>query len=97
MIPTIRLDRLLGRCVVAANNRRVGRIEECRGEMHGTGWVVASYVIGTAGLWERLHVGAGLLFGRDSRSGYVARWDQLDVSDPDVPRLRCPIDDLERR
>jgi hypothetical protein len=91
----VRLDRLLGRLVLAANNRAVGRIEEFRAEQHGTGWIVTSYAIGTAGLWERLGLGVGLLFGRTGRRGYLARWDQLDLSNPDVPRLNCPLEQLQ--
>jgi hypothetical protein len=92
----VRLDRVLGRCVLAANNRSIGRIEEFRAERRGTGWVVTAYTIGAAGLWQRLGLGARLLYGAGKRHGYIARWDQLDLSHPDVPRLRCPVDELER-
>jgi len=92
----VRLDRLLGRCVLAANNRSIGRIEEFRAERQGAGWVVTAYSIGTAGLWERLGLGARLLFGAARSRGYVARWDQLDLSNPDAPRLRCPVEELDR-
>jgi hypothetical protein len=84
----IRLDRLLGRLVRAQNNRTVGRLEEFRAEVRGDSWLITEYVIGTVGLLERLHVGVALLFG-SKRGGYVARWDQLDVSDPEQPRLLC--------
>jgi putative intracellular protease/amidase len=91
----IRLDRLLGRNVAGRNGQRVGRLEEFRAEPHGKGLVVAAYVIGSAGLLERLGVGIKLLAGRHV-GGYVARWDQLDISDPDRPRLTCGIEELER-
>jgi len=91
----LRLDRLLGRRVLAANNRSVGRLEEFRTEQHGTGFVVTEYVIGAAGLLERLGLGVKLLFGR-KRTGYVARWDQLDISDPGRPRLTCRAEELRR-
>jgi hypothetical protein len=93
----VRLDRLLGRAVLAANNRSIGRIEEFRAEARGTGWVVTGYAIGSAGLWERLGLAVRLLSGsRHGRKGYVARWDQVDLSRPEVPRLRCDVDELER-
>jgi hypothetical protein len=92
----VRLDRVLGRRVLAANNRTVGRIEEFRAERRGTGWVVTAYTIGSAGLWERLGLGARLLYGAGKRHGYIARWDQLDLSNADRPRLRCSVDELER-
>ena len=28
--------------------------------------------------------------------GYRVRWDQLDIEDPDHPRLTCAVDELER-
>ena len=91
----VRLDRLLGRHVLAANNRSIGRIEEFRAERRGDGWVVMAYVIGRAGLWERLGLGVRLLFGTHAAAGYVARWDQVDVSNPVYPRLLCSVEDLE--
>jgi hypothetical protein len=91
----LRLDRLLGRQVLARNNRPVGRLEEFRAEKHGTGCVIPEFVIGTAGMLERLHVGLKLLF-RGRGDGYVARWDQIDLSDTDHPRLLCPVEELRR-
>jgi hypothetical protein len=91
----IPVDRFLGREVRAVNNRRMGRLEEIRVEPRGREYVVTEYVIGAAGLLERLGVGFRLLFGRKT-SGYVARWDQLDVSDPRHPRLLCEVGELRR-
>jgi hypothetical protein len=91
----LRLDRLLGRQVVARNNQPVGRLEEFRAERHGNGGIVTGYVIGAAGLVERLGVGLKLLLGRRV-GGYVARWDQMDISDPERPRLTCGLEELER-
>ncbi len=89
----IRLDRLLGRRVLGGNNRSIGRLEEFRVEEQRDSYVVTEYVIGKAGLLERLGVGFKLLFGRHG-GGYVARWDQLDISDPEKPRLTCRIEEL---
>jgi hypothetical protein len=91
----LRLDRVLGREVYGTDNRRVGRVEEFRARKHGAGFSVAEYVIGVAGLMERLDLGARLLVGR-RREGYVARWDQLDLTDPDRPRLTCPVSELQK-
>jgi hypothetical protein len=91
----LRLDRLLGRQVLAANNRPVGRLEEFRATTRGRGYQITEYVIGAAGLLERLGVGVMLLIGRRT-GGYVARWDQLDISDPDRPRLTCGVQDLQK-
>jgi hypothetical protein len=91
----IAVDRLIGRQVISVNNRRIGRLEEVRVEKQGADFVVTDYVIGRAGLLERLGVAFKLLFGA-SRGGYLARWDQVDVSDPRRPRLRCTLEELRR-
>lgn len=89
----VRLDRLIGVQVLTRSNRPAGRLEEFRTEMRGKDCVVAAFVLGGAGLMERLGLGMNLLFGR-AVGGYVARWDQLDFSDPGRPRLTCGVDEL---
>jgi hypothetical protein len=91
----VRLDRLLGRQVRAANNQVVGRLEEFRADTQGRESAITGYVIGAAGLLERLGVGVKLVLGRRV-GGYVARWDQLDISDPERPRLTCGVEELQR-
>jgi hypothetical protein len=95
MIVEVRLDRLLGREVLAGNNRRIGRIEEFRSEVGNGSCRITAFVIGAAGLSERLGMHVKSLFGVRG-SGFVARWNQIDLSDPDHPRLTCPVDELER-
>ena len=95
MARELRFEDLLGREVVAANNRQIGRLEELRTEMRGNECRVTEYVIGMAGLLERLDLGTRLLLGR-KRGGYIARWDQLDISNPECPRLTCGVDELRR-
>jgi hypothetical protein len=96
MSTTCRLDRVLGRHVLAANNRRIGRIEEFRAERRDDSWEVTEFVIGAAGLFERLGLGVRLILGMARGTGYVARWDQIDLSSPDRPRLTCSVEDLRR-
>ena len=91
----LHLDRLLGREVFARNNQRVGRLEEFRAEKRGRTLTIVEYVVGGAGLLERLHVGLKLLFGRHA-GGYIVRWDQLDISDPEHPRLTCGVEELRK-
>jgi hypothetical protein len=88
----VRLEDMLGREVHDQARRRVGRLEEIRA--NGDGEIVA-YVIGVAGLFERLGLGAKMLVGAHVR-GHLARRDQLDVSDPARPVLTCALDALER-
>jgi hypothetical protein len=92
----VRLDRLLGREVHTANNRRLGRLEEFRAERRGADWIVTEYVIGAAGLADRLGLGVRLILGINRASGYLARWDQLDLSNPDRLRISCSVEDLRR-
>ena len=92
----LRLEELLGREVYAGNNRRVGRIEESRAQWTGPTCTITAFVIGAAGLLERLNLGARMVVGVRSAPGRVARWDQLDLSNPERPRLTCSVDDLER-
>jgi hypothetical protein len=91
----LRLDRLIGRRVLGANNRTVGRLEEVRAEQQGDVCEVTGYVIGTAGLLERLHVGVKVVLGRRV-GGYLARWDQIDLDAPERPRLLCPVEELRK-
>ncbi len=91
----VRLDRLLGRQVLGPNNQLIGRLEEFRAETRGNGILITGYVIGVAGLLERLGLGVKLLFGKKG-GGYTARWDQLDISDPMRPRLMCPVSELRK-
>jgi hypothetical protein len=87
------LDRLLGRRVLGLDDESVGRLEEFRTEKRSEGYVIVEYVIGAAGLFERLGVGVKMLVGRRG-GGYVASWDQIDLSDPDYPRLTCAVEKL---
>jgi hypothetical protein len=90
----VKIDRLLGRHVIAPDGRRVGRIEELRAHREGQGWAVTGFVIGAAGLWERLGLGARLVIGRGPR-GRVAKWDQVLFEDDGPIRLTCDVSQLQ--
>ena len=90
----LRIEELLGRKVIGADGRGVGRIEEFRARRQGTGCVATEMVIGVTGLLERLDVGAQMLLGKRSR-GIIVRWDQIDVSDPVKPRLLVSVEKLQ--
>ena len=96
MSVTHRLDHLIGREVYTADQQRLGRLEEFRDEQRGSTLVITEYLIGSAGLFERLGLGVRLLLGLERGGGYVARWDQLDLSRPERPTLTCAVDDLRR-
>jgi len=92
---TVHVEDLLGRAVTSADGRRVGRIEEVVAERRGHEHEVAAYLLGPGALLERLGVLHRLL-GRKPRTCRV-RWDQLDISSPDRPRLTCSPEELETR
>jgi hypothetical protein len=88
------LELLLGRRVHAQDGRVIGRIEEFHAEREDDYYVVTEYHVGPAALVERLsvrHFGFTLP-GRVH--GYRVRWDQLDLDDPDHPRLTCPVEEI---
>ena len=96
MSKPVRLDRLIGRKILTRNNRRLGRLEECRAERIGDAWAITEWVIGSAGLLERLGFGVRMILGLRAGRSFVARWDQVDISDPERPRLLCSMDELKR-
>jgi len=92
----LRVERLIGRRVRAADGSVVGRIEEVRATREGKYYVVSEYHIGPAALVERLAV-RHLGFTWPGRAhGYRASWDQIDLSDPVRPRLTIDRSDLKR-
>jgi hypothetical protein len=91
----IHLEDLIGHLVTGKDGRPVGRIEEVRAERGTAGYEVTEYLLGTGALVERLSLARRLL-GRRPRT-YVARWDQVDVTAPERPRLRCSVEELEVR
>jgi sporulation protein YlmC with PRC-barrel domain len=84
----MRAEQLLNRRVRAKNGRVVGRIEELRVEARGNRYEVTAYVLGPGGLLERLAIIGHRLLGRRVHA-VVARWDQVDLTQPERPRLTC--------
>lgn len=96
----LHVELLLGRRVVARDGTSVGRIEEVRAARLGSDVVVTEYHVGTAAMLERLSALAMRLSpmsaGRKSwRKGFRIPWEQLDLSDPRRPLLRCAIEELQ--
>ena len=91
----VRVELLMGREVHDSDGRRVGHLEEIRSRHVEGEHRVTHYLVGAAALLERLavHAASVLGFSREPR-GYVVRWDQMDLSDPEHPRTTCPIEDL---
>jgi len=97
----IRLHKLLSHDVLDTAGRHAGRIEEVRATVRDGQCLVEEYVLGSAGLLERLGISdmAMLIFrlpgaGMPSRGPRVP-WHQMDLTDPDHPRLKCTVEQLQ--
>jgi sporulation protein YlmC with PRC-barrel domain len=95
----IHAERLLGRSVLDIDNKDAGRIEEIEIEQTSEGAFVTRFVLGQKGLLKRLSFkGFRPLFVRsrpqsESRHSNVP-WEQMDLSRPKHPRLRCRREEL---
>lgn len=101
MTREVRVDLLMGRMVRDPAGRRAGHIRELVGEIARPGsgeYVVREFHLSTGGLVEALggsHLARVLAdrFGRRSNR-VVVGWRDLDLSDPERPRLRRPLAEL---
>lgn len=84
----LHIELLLGRCVLSRDGTSVGRIEEIRATDEGE---ITEFLIGEPALLERF---AALGLIRYRKHGYRIRWDQLNWSNLDRPRLTCGIEEL---
>jgi hypothetical protein len=64
-------------------------IEEIRATEHAE---ITEFLIGEGALLDRLSA-MGLF--RWKKKGYRVRWNQIDWSDLESPRLTCPVTDLQ--
>ena len=100
MASELYLEVLLGKPVLDLNGK-TWRIHEMQAEQQGNDWVILEYFIGPIAVLERLSawtIGRAvlpLLKGGKAKGGYRVPWDKLDLSDPEKPRLRCAVDELQ--
>jgi len=87
------LDEALGRQVRSRDGTNIGRLEEmrCTGDVP---YQITEYIIGLAGLFDRLHVVRDVV-GLAPR-GYIATARQIDLTDPSKPLLTCHTSELRR-
>jgi len=95
----VHLELLLGKRVFALNGQPVGRLEEVRAQLNERGYCfVTEFLIGSYGALERLSVwrmGRAILRTLNVKhEGYRVHWEQLDLSDPQRPQLKCEVDEL---
>lgn len=98
----LRVERLLSRLVRDRDGKVVGPIEEVRVEERDGTTHVVEYRVGAYGFLQRL-AGSPMrqsllrLLGRAQKAGpYAVPWDQMDLTDPRRPRLRCEVATLRR-
>jgi sporulation protein YlmC with PRC-barrel domain len=97
----VHIQFLLGEKVLARNGQSIGRLEDIRTEKNRGHFFVSEYLVGSYAFLGRLaawRIGRTILrlFGARRREGYRIRWDQLDLSDPQRPRLLCEVNELLR-
>jgi len=96
----IHAEHLLGRSVRDIEGRNVGRIEEIQVENSNNGCFVSGFVLGAEGLVKRLSFrGVAPLFvpslaDRAQKRAKAVSWQQIDLTNPKRPRLRCRKEDL---
>jgi sporulation protein YlmC with PRC-barrel domain len=97
----VHLEQLIGTRVIDADGARIGPIEEVIAEEQNDEWVIKEYVVGRVALIDRLS--ARVLsqqvlrfFGAKTHDGYRVPWEQMDLSDPLRPRLRCAKQELKK-
>lgn len=98
----VHVELLLDREVRDPSGKRAGRIEEIRARRTGSEIVVEAYHLGPVATLERLAapiIRRGLfaaIGGPRHSHGRRVRWDQMDFSDPEHPRLNCPVEELTK-
>ena len=99
----IRLETLIGRTVQDAAGARVGVLEELRAHERDGELLVEEYVVADFGAFDRL-VGwhPARVWLPDIVRRWIAhersiRWDELDLADPERPRLRTTVAELDAR
>ena len=95
----INAELLLGRKVRDANGEKVGRIEEFDVERADNACLIKAYLLGTSAVIDRLSAWTLIRpIGRSLRGRafhvYHVPWDQMDLSDPEHPRLRVSRSEL---
>ncbi|HEX3552121.1 MAG TPA: hypothetical protein VIA62_02705 [Thermoanaerobaculia bacterium] len=93
---SVHLELLLGREVHDSEGKRVGRILSVTAEREGDDCVIREYLLGPAALLRRLGITTLRLVGFKHREPLRVPWDQLDLSNPGKPCLRCRADELPR-
>jgi hypothetical protein len=99
---SINVELLLDKEVRDPSGRRAGRIEEIRARREGGEIIIEAYHLGPDAVLERLAAPVArmsvfrALGWHKHTHGRRVPWDQMDLSDPKHPRIRCPVEELPR-
>jgi len=90
MSENVHVELLVGRRVRDAKGRAIGRIESIKARWKGNDCFVEEYHLGPAALLGVLGISAaGMIGWMIAREPKRIRWQDLDLSDPEKPRLRA--------
>jgi len=97
----IALERYVGKTVLDADGRSLGRLHEVRARAEGGELLVLDYLVGGAGLLERFSLTdlgreIAFLFGVERPEGYVVPWDCMEFPGDGRPRCTRRAAELER-
>lgn len=96
----ISVELLLGRKVRDVNGEKVGRIEEFVVEAGDNACLVEAYLVGASAVIDRLSAWSlvrpirKFLRGHSVISSYRVPWEEMDLSDPEHPRLKVRRSEL---
>ncbi|MFL6197157.1 MAG: hypothetical protein ACJ75H_23425 [Thermoanaerobaculia bacterium] len=91
----VHVELLSGRVVRDPDGVKVGRINSFIAEPEGDDLVLREYHLGPAALLIRFGISVRSLFGWPGhREPLRVAWDQMDLRDPDHPRLLVPADEV---
>ena len=91
----VHVEILFGKRVRDTNDKIAGRIESIRATWKGNACVVDEYHLGTAAFLSRLGISAARLVGWQLARPIRVPWQQLDLTDPERPCLRCTVEELK--
>jgi hypothetical protein len=98
MSKKIPLQLLIGKQVRDPDEVRAGRIFSVQAEIEGNECIIREYHLGSGALLEQLGISMLRIIGWPRNEGPLrVPWDQLDLSDPERPRLRCRVAELRSR
>lgn len=90
------VGRLVGCRVDDNRGMRVGRLSEIEAKKEDEELVVSTYLVGPMSWLHRFAIhGLGLRM-RGIAWVYRVRWDQMDLTDAEHPRLLCPREELAK-